>query len=94
MIDHDTVILRNPRVEFRRLGEEEGGVLLHLDTAAYHGLNEVGCLVWTLLDGINFGELLVRLREELEDVPATLDSEISEFLDGIAERGLVSFESG
>ena len=50
MIDATTLLRRNPRVESRSMGEGEGGVLLHLDTAAYHGLNEVGVLIWSLLE--------------------------------------------
>ena len=50
MIEETTILRRNPRVEYRGMGEREGGVLLHLDTAAYHGLNEVGALIWRLLE--------------------------------------------
>ena len=38
-IERDQMIRPNPRSTFRELAEGSGGVLLHLDTAAYHGLN-------------------------------------------------------
>jgi hypothetical protein len=93
MVDDGAILKRNPRVEFRSLGEGEGGVLLHLDTAAYHGLNEVGCLIWKLLDDQpRFSVLLTDLKTRLEQLPPTFEAEISEFLDDLAERDLVLLE--
>jgi len=91
MMDETTVIRRNPRVEFRELGEEGGAVLLHLGTGAYHGTNEVGALIWEFLgdEGMSFGEIVGRLRSELEDTPDDLASEISEFLEELAGRELI-----
>jgi Coenzyme PQQ synthesis protein D (PqqD) len=83
------VLRRNPRVEFRSLGDEEGGVLLHLDTAAYHGLNGVGALAWSLLEGVTFEKLLEELRSQLEGIPPTFEEEIAEFLSDLAERDLI-----
>ena len=89
-----TVLHRNPRVEYRSLGEEEeGGVLLHLDTAAYHGLNGVGALAWSLLDGVTFEKLLDDLRARLEGIPPTFEEEIGEFLRDLAERDLIHYGS-
>jgi hypothetical protein len=78
-------------VEFRSLGDEEGGVLLHLDTAAYHGLNGVGALAWSLLEGVTFERLLEELRSQLEGVPPTFEEEIAEFLSDLAERDLIHY---
>jgi hypothetical protein len=72
------------------MGEGEGGVLLHLDTAAYHGLNEVGALIWRLLEEPKaFDTLLQELRDQLQEVPPQFEEEIGQFLDELAERGLV-----
>lgn len=93
MVEAGAIVKRNPRVEFRSLGEGEGGVLLHLDTAAYHGLNEVGCLIWKLLDDQpTFTVLVADLRARLEQLPPTFEAEISEFLDELAQRDLVLLE--
>jgi hypothetical protein len=50
-IDPSTTLAKNENVAFRRLAEGEGGVLLHLESGEYHGINEVGCLIWELVDG-------------------------------------------
>jgi Coenzyme PQQ synthesis protein D (PqqD) len=92
MPDMSTVIARNPRVEFQGLADGEGGVLLHLNTAAYHSVNEVGATIWRLVDSITFADLLGQLRDRLEDVPPTFDQEIAEFVDDLAARDLVVFE--
>jgi hypothetical protein len=92
MMDALTVVRRNERVEYRSLGDSEGGVLLHLGTAAYHGVNEVGAMIWTLLDdGITFQQLLDEVRLRLTSAPPSLEKDVEEFLDELAERNLVSY---
>src|SRR5437763_870542 len=58
MLDASTTVARHPRVVFRQLGGETGGVVLHLGTAAYHGVNEMGALVfglWRLTGPVSYG---------------------------------------
>jgi Coenzyme PQQ synthesis protein D (PqqD) len=94
MIEETTVLRRNPRVEYRSMGEGEGGVLLHLDTAAYHGLNEVGAAIWRLLEEPKpFDVLLRELRGELQEVPSRFEDEIRQFLSELAERDLILIAS-
>ena len=93
MIEATTLLRRNPRVESRSLGEGEGGVLLHLDTAAYHGLNEVGVLIWSLLEEPKaFDVLIQELRGELQELPEQFEEEINQFLGELAERDLILTE--
>ena len=82
-------IKRNPKVVHRPLAE--GGVLLHLDSGQYHGVNSVGLLVWDLLDGEpTFDRLLTDLRTRLADPPTRLESDIDAFLDGLLSRDLIA----
>lgn len=84
-------IRRNPQVVYRELAGEGGGVLLHLESGAYHGLNETGSLIWDLLDGTRgFDALLAELREQLDDAPDDLDDEIERFLADLRERDLIA----
>jgi Coenzyme PQQ synthesis protein D (PqqD) len=79
---------RHARVEYRPLANE-GGVLLNLDTAAYHGLNDLGARIWELLDGVTLAEVVTRLRERLDEPSPTLADDAAEFLAHLADRGLV-----
>jgi hypothetical protein len=89
-IDRDQLIRPNPRSTFRELAEGSGGVLLHLDTAAYHGLNEIGVAIWSLIEpGITFGALIDALRSQISDAPASLDDDVARFLDELRQRDLV-----
>ena len=93
MIDATTKIHRNPRAVFRRLAEGSGGVLLHLDSTQYHGVNEVGAAIWELTEqDITFGDLVASLRERLDDPPADLEGDVEEFLGELGERGLVDLQ--
>ena len=81
---------RNGNVAFRRLADGEGGVLLHLESGEYHGINEVGCLIWELLDGERtVDDVAVALRDEVEDAPDDLTGEVIVFLDSLGVRDLV-----
>ena len=90
MIEPGTTIHHNPRVVFRQLAGEEGGVLLHLDTANYHGVNNVGAAIWELSeDGPSFESLVGRLQLELQDPPAELSTDVEGFVTELADRGLL-----
>jgi hypothetical protein len=87
----DGVIRRNPNVVYRELAGEGGGVLLHLDSGEYHGLNEVGSLIWSLIDGErDFDALVEEVREGLEDPPDDLVAETKRFLADLRERDLIA----
>lgn len=88
------LIARNPRTAFHPLSEGQGGVLLHLDTGAYHGINAVGFLVWELLEEQrSFDQLIEMLRSRVEDAPPTLDAEIAGFVSDLRARELLTISS-
>jgi coenzyme PQQ synthesis protein D (PqqD) len=94
MIDPTTKVHRNPRAVFRRLAEGSGGVLLHLDSTQYHGVNEVGAAIWELTESdIAFGELVAALRGRLDDPPADLEGDVESFLTELRERELVQLQA-
>ena len=89
-IEPDLMLRQSPRVVFRKLAEGSGGVLLHLDTAAYHGLNEFGAVIWSSLqEGVCFRSLLQDLRAELDEVPPSFEQDLAEFVTALSDRGLV-----
>jgi hypothetical protein len=92
-LEPSTVVRPNPRATYRKLADGSGGVVLHLDTAAYHGLNEMGAAIWGLLqEGVRFDRLVDELREQVEDPPSALSDDVASFLAGLHERDLVLFE--
>ena len=93
VIPAGTRVARNARVAAHELGRAQGGVLLHLDTGAYHGVNEVGFMVWQLLDvERTFAELLTLLESRLEERPPTLEADITAFLHDLSDRELVRLQ--
>src|SRR6478609_1810328 len=90
MIDPNTRIRRNSDVVFRPLEEEQGGVLLHMQSGAYHGLNELGSLIWGLMENeIRFADLVDGVRAETEDAPTSADEDVSRFVEDLNARDLV-----
>jgi hypothetical protein len=81
---------RSPQVVVRSLQEGEGAVALHLQSGAYHGLNDVGALVWEMLEEPRTAdELVAGIREHIPTAPPDFDADVRAFLDALAERGLV-----
>jgi hypothetical protein len=88
----DAPIARNPSVVYRDVAE--GGVLLHLDSGQYHGVNGTGLVVWNLLERAQtLGDLVAALGTEVADVPAHLEEDVRGFLEALRVRDLVVVES-
>jgi hypothetical protein len=93
MIDGSDRIRANPRVEHRELTTGEA-VLLHLDTAAYHGMNPTGALIWSSIgEESTFAELVAVVRAALEDPPETLEDDVATFVQSLAVRDLLTVTS-
>lgn len=89
----DLLIDRNERAIFRKV-EDGSGLVLHLDTADYYGLNTVGSLVWELLDGgKQWGELMREVRAAIDDPPPSLDEDIASFLRELQRRNLIELRA-
>ena len=88
----DVMIRPNPRAVYRDLADGAGGVVLHLDTAAYHGVNAFGAHVWSSLgDGGTVSDLIAGIRGSVEGVPDGVEDEVGGFLSELHERGLVLY---
>ena len=93
MIDSQTTVRRKPDVVFRALQEGEGGVLLHLLSGEYHGLNQLGCVVWGLMESDRtFGDLVTDVRGQLDEQPESVEQDVSAFLEGLRDRDLIELE--
>jgi hypothetical protein len=90
MIDSGAMIVRNPRVEYRKLAEGGGAVLLNLDTAAYHGLNQTGSVIWeTVAEGKPLRDVVPQVASFFEDAPPALTQEVTSFIEDLVERDLL-----
>jgi len=88
MLQSDTPIARHPSVVYRDLAE--GGVLLHLDSGQYHGVNATGLAIWSLLEKPStLDQLRAGLEAEVEEAPPQLEQEVRDFLEALQARDLV-----
>jgi hypothetical protein len=89
-VDDDTTIRREPRATYRQLADGSA-VILHLDTTAYHTVNETGAAIWELLaEPATFRHVVEGLAGQLEERPPELERDTAEFLEALAARGLVT----
>ena len=88
-LSEGVVIRRSDRAIFRNV-EDGSGLVLHLDTADYFGLNQVGSAVWNLLgEGIRWPALIEGMQAEFADPPASLEQDVADFLQQLHERRLI-----
>lgn len=74
----------------RNLAEGEGGVLLHLGSGQYHGINPIGLVIWELIeDGCTVADIAERLRARVQDPPPSLESDVLRFVTSVHERDLL-----
>ncbi len=87
----DARIAKNPDVVARDLAENEGGVLLHLDSGAYFGVNRIALIIWELIDGERTAADLVEgLRARVTNGPPQMADDVDAFLASALERKLIS----
>ena len=65
-------------------------MLLHLESGEYHGLNDLGSLIWRLIENeSSFADVVAGVRAQTEDAPEGVDQDVSNFLDDLNRRNLV-----
>ncbi len=83
-------IRRNEEVVYRELTAGEGAVLLYVPSGAYHGLNDVGSLIWSLINGERTRDDIVRgVRARVDDPPSEIERDVDDFLDDLRQRNLI-----
>lgn len=87
LIAESAVVRHNPRAEYR--GLDEGGLLTQIDTGQHHGLNAVGALIWSLMNGQTFAALVKDVAAQLADPPLELADDIADFVEALQKRKLV-----
>lgn len=89
MIDELSRIKRSSEVAAHGLSASEGGVLLHLKSGQYHGIDGVGWMIWNLLDGSrSLAELAEELQVRFPDARDQLKKDVRTFVSDLLERNL------
>lgn len=81
---------KNPDIVFRRVSE--GAVLLSTEDEVYFGLNEVGALIWELMEEVSTSEeLLNALVARYPDVEASqIEADLTGLLDELLKAGMLN----
>jgi hypothetical protein len=70
--------------------DENGVILLQMESGIYYGLTAVGARIWQLLvGGIDEAELIERLLDEYDVPEATLRSDVARLLAELEAKKLV-----
>ena len=84
--------IANPMVVFRE-EFDDWAVLFNPDTGGAVGINPVGVAIWKLMNGErNLEEITTHVKEEFNDVPETVDEEVTDFVANLVESGFVGYE--
>jgi hypothetical protein len=78
-----------------RIADDEA-VVLHADSSAYFGLNQIGTRLWSQLANHSMAleELTMWARSYFSDVPEGLAEELAMFIDELVELNLIESEEG
>jgi SynChlorMet cassette protein ScmD len=72
---------------------DDWAVLFNPDTAGAVGTNPVGVAVWKLMNGKrSLEEIVTHIKEEFDDVPGSVDEELTDFVASLTESGFVGYE--
>jgi hypothetical protein len=74
---------------------ENESVILNLNTESYHGLDDVGSRMWTVLThSASIQTAFETLLAEYDVEPAQLRQDLDGFLEKLHQRGMVEFVAG
>jgi hypothetical protein len=89
MIDHTTLIQRNPAIVFSQLDEEY--LALDAEAGFCYSLNPVSGRIWRLIEQpTTFIGLCAQLQQEYTVDETTCRRDVDEVLTGLAKAGLVT----
>src|SRR5512137_513873 len=72
---------------------DDWAILFDPDTGNAFGLNPTGVFIWKHLDGKHgVEEIVMRLRDEAEDVPEDAGEHARQFIASLEQQGLVGYE--
>jgi hypothetical protein len=67
-------------------------VMLDLDKNVYFGTNAMGKVIWEMLHGLSFGEIIDSLLSDYDVDRTTLAADVGEFLSGALGSGVIRLD--
>lgn len=90
-MEQSKIPVRNPLVVLRE-EFDDWAILFDPDTANAVGINPVGVVIWTLIDGKReIKDIIVEVTERFSGISQSVDAEISAFIDELHENGFVGY---
>ena len=87
------IYTRNPVIVLRE-EFDDWAVLYNPDNAEAVGANPIGVDIWKRLDGSkSIGEIVGEIKQEYRNVSESVETEIFEFIEKLATRGLIGISS-
>lgn len=84
--------IANPVVVLKE-GNGDWIVLFNPDTADAVGINQVGAMMWGMMDGRHsLEDILQAVKGKFADVPVSAVEDVAAFVDDLAARGFVGYE--
>jgi hypothetical protein len=88
----NTIICRNPSAISSELDGE--AVILDMESGKYHSLDSTGTRIWEILeDKISFNDIVFQLMREYSVEREQCSTEVEEFINRMADLGLVEAEN-
>ena len=70
--------------------ENKQGILLKLEDGIYYGVNEIGLMIWELLDGkMTVDDIISCISQEFDVSRARAASDVQAFLKILQKKGLI-----
>jgi SynChlorMet cassette protein ScmD len=86
------VIRKNDKVVIRE-EFDDWALLFDPDTGKVCGVTPVGVIIWKLIDGRRTEADICRMiREQFPDAPASVDEDVTEFMNEIADKGYATVQ--
>ena len=91
MLGEATIISLTPAATFQPLGENEGAVVLMVDSGQLYTCNDTTVALLQAVDGArSFGAILDKLLDEFEVERAVLAADLSRLVDELEREGIVA----
>jgi len=95
MLDEATILALSPAVSFQPLGQDEGAVVLMIDSGQLYTCNDTTAAFLQSIDGArSFGAILDQINAEFDVERAVLAADLAEIFAELEREGIVARAPG